>query len=794
MHANILFRISLLMTNSLCTCVLAQLSDGKKGQLARFRGAATRSLLSIVLILLSGMMIAQGLELNRAYPSVRGLDGRPLPLAWFGGLNAPQPQAADLDGDGTDDLFVFDKAGQIALGLRSQGNGDYRIDPDLVEFFPEDLQEWILLRDYNQDGAMDLFTYAPAVDGIRVFRGSRRTDGRLSFSLVDFGDQLPQLYAPTGSSGDRSPIFISSIDYPAVVDEDQDGDLDILTFNVAGGYIEYYQNQAVERGFGADTLVYRLVDNCWGGFFESGLTTALDLAAAPGECFDNLWEPGGGGRPRHSGSTLAAFDYDGNGLTDIMLGDISFDNLVLGLNTGTSDLAWISDQDETWPSDGFIAEIPAFPAAFHLDIDQDGAKDIIGAPSVTLNVEDVNVMWYYRNLGTDAAPDFVFQDSQYLVRDMLDFGTSAFPTVLDYDADGRPDLVVGNNDDYTGTNFLSSQLRLFRNVTAPGGPVAFELVDDDFLGLTQFMTTTWAFAPSFGDLDNDGDLDVIIGERSGKLIFGENTGGPGQPVAFGPLQFEWMDLDAGQFAKPHLVDLDRDGLTDLLVGGFDGRIRFYRNVGTATEPMFSADLQAPGNLIQLGGINVNTPGVSTGHPTPWVLQHDDYTLVFSGKRDGALASYRFGIDSAYTEPFTLLNKTVDDLDLGAFSAPCFADFNNDGVVELVMGNERGGLTFFGTNFTTDGTVGLLNPVRPAFEFSVAPNPVREELLLSGWSAADQVREVQLLDLRGRVLRQFAVAQGQGQVQWTGLQQYSAGVYFVRAIGAKGVASQKIILR
>ncbi|MTB49645.1 T9SS type A sorting domain-containing protein [Lewinella sp. W8] len=788
------------MTNSLCTLPNCrrgtQIGAKKHDHTSRIPGPGLRNPLLVIFVLLSGLMTAQSLELNRAYPSVRDLDGRSLPLAWFGGLNAPQPQAADLDGDGTPDLYIFDKAGQISLGLRSEGSGDYRIDPALVEFFPEDLQEWILLRDYNQDGAIDLFTYAPAVDGIRVYRGARRADGRLSFTLVDFGDQLPQLYAPTGGNGDRAPIFISRDDYPAVVDEDRDGDLDILTFNVGGGYIEYYQNQAVERGFGPDTLIYRLVDNCWGGFFESGLTTALDLSPAPGECFDNLLEPGGGGRPRHSGSTIAAFDYDGNGLTDIMLGDISFDKLVLGLNNGSLDLAWIGDQDETWPSDGVVADIPAFPAAFHLDADQDGAKDIIGAPSVTLNVEDVNVMWYYRNVGTDEAPDFVFQDSQYLVRDMIDFGTSAFPAVLDYDADGRPDLVVGNNDDYTGTNFLSSQLRLFRNITPVGGPVAFELVDDDYLGLTRFMTTTWAFAPSFGDLDNDGDLDAVIGERSGKLIFIENTGGPGQPVAFGPPQFEWMDLDAGQFAKPHLADLDRDGLMDLLVGGFDGRIRFYRNVGTPTEPMFSADLQAPGNQIQLGTINVNTPGVSTGHPTPWVLQNDDYTLVFSGKRDGALASYRFGIDSVYSEPFTLLTKTVDGLDVGAFSAPCFADFNGDGVTELVVGNERGGLTFFGTNFTTVGTVGLFDPVRPAFEFSVFPNPAKEELLVSGWSAQDRVREIQLVDLQGRILRRSNAVGNFGlrQVQWTGLEQYPAGVYFIRAIGEKGVATRKLVLR
>ena len=737
------------------------------------------------LLLLPALLTAQRFEFTPAYPRVTA-GGEELPLAWFGGLNAPQTQQADLDGDGRDDLYIFDKAGQLHLGLRATAAGDYEVAPELTEFFPPDITQWTILRDFDGDDVPDLFAFAAAVSGVEVHRGSRRADGRLRFELIDFGDPLPQIYTPLGSG--RSPLFVSNIDYPALEDVDGDGDLDILTFAVAGGYVEQYTNFSVERGFGTDTLIYELTDQCWGGFFESGLTTALDLAPGPGECFDNLTAPGSPGRPRHSGSTLLALDYDGNGLTDLMLGDISFRFLVLALNQGSLQQAWIAEQDSTWNTDGTIATIPSFPAAFHVDVDLDGDRDLIASPSVTRNGVDVDVMWWYRNEGSDAAPDFRFVQTDYLVDRMLDFGTTTNVTVFDENADGRPDLVVGNNDQYTGTNVLDSRLRLLRNVTPPGGETAFELVDEDYLGLSAFAATTWAFAPTFGDLDGDGDEDAVIGERTGTLIFVENLAGAGNPAQWGAPVFEWQDLDAGQFSKPHLADLDRDGRADLLVGGFDGRIRFYRNIGTDTEPAFAPALDAPGNVLQLGGINVNTPTVSTGHPVPRVLQNPDFTLVLAGNRAGKLEAYRFGRDSSYTEPFTLLTKDAGSLDLGAFASPAFGDFDGDGVLELVAGNERGGLQFHGTSLKTDGTTGLFSPRNPELSFRVFPNPASDLLTVADLPADTET--VELFDARGRRLGSRSVRGPQLRWDVAGL---PAGVYVVRVSGRRGISTRRVVV-
>lgn len=742
---------------------------------------------ALFLILLSGGLSAQSITLTPAYPAVTH-NGEALPLAWFGGLNGPQPQAEDLDGDGLADLFIYDKAGEISLAMKGDGNGGYEEAPELVRHFPDSITRWMMLRDFDQDGAPDIFCYSGLIDGVSVYRGHRRADGLLDFTLLNFGGPFPTLRFPF--NGRMTDIFVSNIDYPAIDDIDFDGDLDILTFSVNGGYVEYYKNQSIERGFGLDTLLFTLETQCWGGFYESGITTALDLANAIGECADSF----GGDRPirpRHSGSTVTLLDYDANGRMDVMLGDISFDRLVLGLNNGTLDEAWISAQDTSWNDRGVIADIRSFPAAYHLDMDQDGLKDIIASPATILNGDDVEVMWYYRNVGTETAPNYVYQDNRALVRQMIDVGSTANVTTFDYDADGRPDLIVGNNDEYTPDNSLDSRLRLFRNVTPAGGAIAFELIDEDYLGMSAFQTTGWAFAPTFGDMDADGDLDVVIGDRSGVLFYGENTAGAGSEATFGQLVFQWQGIDAGQFSKPFIADLDRDGRNDLLVGGFDGRIRFYRNIGTATAPAFAADPGAEGNLLQLGGINANSPNISTGHPNPWVIQNPDYTLIISGNRTGELLAYRFGVDSAYTEPFTELSRTVGGIDLGGFSNPGFADFNGDGLLEVVVGTQRGGVVFYESNLKLDATTGLFTAPPPSFAFSVAPNPASDLLTIDGWPRG-AVDRVTLLDITGRTLRTQAVG-ARSQVQWN-VAELSPGVYLLRLSGQGGVATRKVVVR
>ena len=742
-----------------------------------------RRLPVFLLLLLVAQTATAQLGLAAEFPLVRGADDQALPLAWLGGLDAPQYNAADLDGDGLGDLLLFDRAGDALLALRGDGAGGYLPAPELTVGFPRDLTNWILLRDYDGDGIQDLFAYSAAFGGFRVYRGGRAADGLLTFLTAP---TYPGLTYPLDRGGGDTPIFVTNVDYPAVDDVDSDGDLDILTFSIGGGYLEYYQNQSVERGFGTDTLLYTLASGCYGGFFESGVSPELTLAAAPGDCARNV-RGADPVEPRHAGSTTLSIDIDGDGLKDIMLGDISSEHIVLGRNTGTRQQAYISSQDPTWPSAGTPVVIDFFPTIFHLDIDQDGARDLIASPSQTLNAENIDVGWYYRNVGTDARPNFVFQDSQQFVRQSIDYGSNSAPAAFDYDADGRPDLVIGNGEEYANGFTLNSQLRLYRNVTPPGGPLTFTFTDDDYLALSQFNNVASAFAPAFGDLDGDGDTDAMVGERGGQLIYFENTAGAGRRPTFAAPVFGYMGLDVGQLSKPALADLDRDGLSDLVVGGFDGRIRFYRNLGTAGAPRFDPNFTTFGNIEQLGGINTNSVGFSSGHPAPVVVTYADRFLLLTGNRAGTLEAYEF---TDYTQPFTPTSKAIDSLDVGGFSTPTAADFNADGLLDLVLGNERGGVSYYATALAAEQSTGLFDVPPPSFTFSLSPNPTTGSVQLRDLPGS-QVQWITVYSPLGQVVRR--VDAGGRSTFGLDLGELPGGVYVVQVAGGYGVACRKVSL-
>src|SRR5688572_3933952 len=88
---------------------------------------------------------------------VANIEGNALPLAWAGGVNAAQYNTLDLNGDGQDDLLLFDRMGNKPLPFL-RANNQYVYAPEYESLFPTDLLNWVLLRDFNCDGKKDIFT------------------------------------------------------------------------------------------------------------------------------------------------------------------------------------------------------------------------------------------------------------------------------------------------------------------------------------------------------------------------------------------------------------------------------------------------------------------------------------------------------------------------------------------------------------------------------------------------------------------------------------------------------------
>ena len=95
--------------------------------------------------------------------------------------------------------------------------------------------------------------------------------------------------------------------------------------------------------------------------------------------------------------------------------------------------------------------------------------------------------------------------------------------------------------------------------------------------------------PTFADVDGDGDLDLVVGENLGNLDFYENTGTASAPtytVRTGTAN-PFNGIDAVRFSAPTFADIDGDGDLDLVVGEQNGNLDFYENTGTASAPTYT---------------------------------------------------------------------------------------------------------------------------------------------------------------------------------------------------------------
>lgn len=709
---------------------------------------------------------------------VKNAGGVAMKYPWVGGLNNAQFSAVDLNNDGISDLFVFDRTGNNIYTFINHGTPDtedYTYNPEYKVNFPT-LENWALMIDYNCDGIADIFTHThnPAT-GIRVFNGSFNQDNVIQFQLAD-----DLLEYPFNSF--QVNLFVSAVDIPAIVDVNHDGDIDILTFQQNGGYVIYYENQSQEDGHGCNDLTYKPVDQCWGDFFESGFVRADSLNVPCPFLTGGEHKRNDTRDLRHTGSTLLAFDNDGDNDVELITGDISFSNIVYLHNGGTTSNANITSLDTLFPSYNISADVYTFPAAFLMDMNNDGLKDLIVAPNNQQGTENYNCAWYYRNKGNSTTADFDFQSKIFLISDMIDVGEGACPVFFDADNDGLKDLMVGNYGYFnlTAPGIYEGQLSYYRNTGTANTP-SFELMTDDYADIRSLAVKS--VCPTFADLDGDGDADMITGRDDGTLLFFRNTAAAGAAANFVFIAQNYAGIDVGNFSTPQLVDVNHDGLIDLLIGERDGNLNYFQNTGTAANPVFvTAD-----NFF--GEVDVRQPGYTTGYSAPFLAQllpGDPYTL-FVGCERGFIFQYT-NIDNNLEGTFLKTDSTYAEIYQGLRSTVSGADADNDGKLELLVGNYRGGVTYYNQAPNVSAPVLHADAALRLF-----PNPARHEVILTVPSAVYHVGGSLLLSnsLGETVLTQNFYDTGNSLLM--DVSALPSGVYFVRLTTKKNNFVGKLLI-
>ncbi|WP_375584012.1 FG-GAP repeat domain-containing protein [Cyclobacterium xiamenense] len=388
------------------------------------------------------------------------VSGQEIPMPFAGGINAAQVQAFDLNGDGREELIIWDiNAGRIhAYEHRENG---YRYFPGAAYYFPDDVNGFLLLADFNGDGKKDLFTGSPF--GIKAYRN----EGVSADQFPEWVVESDFLRLENGSN-----LTANILDVPLIEDLDGDGDLDILTFNFAtGDYLEFFKNTSIERtgqpsvdGFAAAVARWGRFEFCDCGSISFGITCAGQPIADREPTPDLL-------RTLHSGGhTLLYRDFDNDGTRDLLIGQDQCSVLYFLPNEGSDTEPVFEEFTTSLPGFGPLPEFPIFHSAFVLEEDllvsSHSSEPIINTGS------DFSRSMYLLQPGLSGT----VETTGYLQEQMVDFGENSRPYFLGNRLQGS--LFVGANiRDSKGVQGRVYELQWENN--------QIQLVSEDYLRLSE---------------------------------------------------------------------------------------------------------------------------------------------------------------------------------------------------------------------------------------------------------------------------------------------------------------------
>jgi len=553
------------------------------------------------------------------------------------------PAAGDLDGDGDTDLVVGLPDGKIRYFMNTGGGVlvEQTGPANPFDGIAVPFNAAPTLADIDGDGDMDV-SIGSYLDGVFTFL---HDNGSSPITFTDVtGNVTEDPFLNFTSGGGYAPYENSA---PAFADIDGDGDLDGF---VGANYAIKAPGAPVPFPIGILGVV-RYFQN------ETGRPYAEHFGAE---------RPGDSGNPLfgHFGfvpqPVLVDIDNDGD-----------FDSFVGG---GKGHIAFFENTGDA-TSPGFL---DAGLGVTFVDIDGDGDLDAFAGRTYVYFEEPPygypeNFLLFYENLGTASQPFWKLRPSPQSDKQAAKGATKSWR--------GKATAVPGKP---TGRR---SPVK-----ATPAGNVPYNPL------------SAYGFAATFGDLDGDGDLDAMVGNKEGQILYFENTGSVGAP-AFGiPLaRPDATTSSFSGFTKPFLADMDADGDLDLVVGDGNGSLRYFENT----------DIVAPGDVVDGSGAfteRTGDPAVGGDEPdnpffaidvgdsaSPWLVDWDgdgDLDLFVGDKYQvhlfpnaGSAAAPSFGAEDTAGNPLAPYG-TMEP-------TPAIVDINADGLWDAFLGGFGSNEAFLG---------------------------------------------------------------------------------------------------
>ena len=426
-------------------------------------------------------------------------------------------------------------------------------------------------------------------------------------------------------------------------------------------------------------------------------------------------------------------DYDADGDLDLLSGGSVFNPtqyLHFYDNTGTNTTpVWTSN---TTPFRNIINSGGYYSVPRLVDLDDDGDYDMIfGQYAGTLRL--------YWNIATDSNPNWQYNGSGV---DSVFYGITegyyASPDFADMDNDGDPDMAYGRWAYQAGSSNVG--VSSYRNDYNSG---VYSWTTHNFFGGISTDTSSY---PALVDFDEDGDIDIFVGNYDGTVKYYENIGTKVKP--------KWQedtdvtsDIDVGTSASPTAGDLDGDGDIDLVVGDQNGELWFYENlksfptnakldIGDDGDTDAKFDGEFWNTSIAHGLADEFESHLGGGRPSfqdGWGNAFDDIVLVLSSESPGRMIVDQIRITYTYTKTShdfaTALSNYIDDNDHKA-------DDNGNLDVPIIVSS------------STKGKVKLGN-VKVVIDI-----PPKWSKIPSTFSIPEDTKNLQLFDLHDYVLDDF----------------------------------------
>jgi hypothetical protein len=615
-------------------------------------------------------MVGTGDAITYGRAGVRG--------ALAAGLSA-HAAALDFDGDGKIDIVMNSNSGSYngIFLFRNLGTNEKPLF-DRGEWLAKG-RAGLVAADFNGDGAMDL-----------MVTGGYYSDVQKNGLGVFVPIQLPRSY------------WIGRDDLWYPVDWDGDGKVDVLAG--VSDWRDYGWDDAFNsHGEWTRGPLHGYV------YFHRNIGTNAEPRYAPAVMIE------AGGKPvdQYGSPTPNPVDWLGTGKLDLIAGHF-IDSVTLFRNLGSRTAPRLGG--------GEVLRVNGQP--LHLDLCMIQPRVVSwhqdGRPSLIVAEEDGRVDLLENQAPRGQEPRFAPPKYLEQVDPLLKSGALSRPVAIDWNGDGKLDLLSGNSAGYiqyfenTGSNaepvfedrgYLKAGGQTIRHMAGPNGSVQGP------------AETKWGYTNiSVADWDLDGKLDILVNDITGAVVWYRNIGTRQHPelAAAQPIEVQWpgptpkmewvwwqpkgKQLVTQWRTTPAVVDWDGDGLPDLVMLDYRGYVSLFRRqrrngalLLLAPERIF---VDQTGRFLNLAAGRAGASGRRKINVVDW---NGDGKLDLVTDGPNGPAWY----ENTGTQEKPVMQFRGDLLKVkmqGHNPTPFVVDWNADGKPDVIVGTQDGFFYYFDRNF------------------------------------------------------------------------------------------------